>query len=61
MKAFFMIGRLIRIALILSLIILLLNRLFSRRQKQELHFWVKITAAALLLVSAAALLWHMMI
>lgn len=58
-----MIGRLIRIALILGLLALVVHRLFNRRQKQTVYFWVKAIAiglltASLLAVLAALLHWH---
>lgn len=58
-----MIGRLIRIALILGLMALVVHRLFNRAQQQTVYFWVKAIAVGLLTASALAVLmsllyWH---
>ncbi len=51
-----MLGRLLRIFLIIAILLIVINRLFSRRQKREMTFWVSLLAYGFLGVSVVALL-----
>ncbi len=51
-----MLGRILRIFLIIAIMLIIINRLFSRQQKREMTFWVSILAYAFLGVSVVALL-----
>lgn len=51
-----MIGRLIKLVLVVLVLALLIQRLFNRRQKKEIHFWFTSIAAGLVLASLLALL-----
>ncbi|MBP6116342.1 MAG: hypothetical protein KBC57_10780 [Neisseriaceae bacterium] len=50
-----MLGRVLRIFLIIAVVLIIINRLFSRSQKREMTFWVSVLAYAFLGVSAIAL------
>lgn len=50
-----MLGRILRIFLIIALLLIIINRLFSRSQKREMTFWVSVLAYAFLGVSVVAL------
>ena len=54
-----MIGRLFRIFFFFALAALIINRLFSRRQKRALHDIAKISAWVLLGAAAATLFWYL--
>lgn len=51
-----MLGRMLRIFLIIAIVLIIINRLFSRTQKREMTFWVSVLAYAFLGVSVIALL-----
>ena len=51
-----MLGRLLRIFLIIAILLIVINCLFSRRQKREMTFWVSLLAYGFLGVSVVALL-----
>ncbi|MBP6345490.1 hypothetical protein AB8Q18_11095 [Neisseriaceae bacterium CLB008] len=50
-----MLGRILRIFLIIAVVLIIINRLFSRSQKREMTFWVSVLAYAFLGVSVVAL------
>ncbi|WP_301673755.1 protein MIGRI [Neisseria blantyrii] len=54
-----MIGRLFRIFFLFALAALIINRLFSRRQKRALREVAKISAWVLLGSAAATLFWYL--
>lgn len=54
-----MIGRLLRIFFIFALIALIINRLFSRKQKRALREVIQISAWVLLGASVATLVWYL--
>ncbi|WP_199900851.1 protein MIGRI [Neisseria cinerea] len=54
-----MIGRLFRIFFFFALAALIINRLFSRRQKRALRDIAKISAWVLLGAAAATLFWYL--
>ncbi|WP_066565577.1 hypothetical protein [Snodgrassella sp. CFCC 13594] len=51
-----MIGRLIKFALVVLVLVLVIQRLFNRKQKKEVHFWFVSIAVGLILASLLALL-----
>lgn len=51
-----MLGRILRIFLIIAVVLIIINRLFSRSQKREMTFWVSVLAYAFLGVSVVALI-----
>ena len=51
-----MIGRLIKFALVVLVLVLVIQRLFNRKQKKEVHFWFVSIAVGLVLASFLALL-----
>ncbi|WP_416192314.1 protein MIGRI [Neisseria sp. CCUG12390] len=55
-----MIGRLLRIFFVFALIALIVNRLFSRKQKRALREVIQISAWVLAGASAATLIWYLM-
>ncbi|QEY25083.1 protein MIGRI [Neisseria animalis] len=54
-----MIGRLFRIFLLFAFIALIINRLFSRKQKRALREVMQISAWVMLGAAAATLIWYL--
>ncbi|PSJ80569.1 protein MIGRI [Neisseria iguanae] len=54
-----MIGRLLRIFFFFALITLIINRLFSRKQKRALREVAQISARVLAGASVATLIWYL--
>lgn len=53
-----MIGRILRIVFLVSLAVLIANRLFSRRQKRALDEVIRISAWVVFIISSLAFLLH---
>ena len=53
-----MIGRILRIFFFITLIALIIHRLFNRKQKRALHEVVQISAWVFLAAAVVALLWY---
>ena len=54
-----MIGRLFRIFLLFAVVALIIQRLFSRKQKRALREVIQISAWGLLGAAAATLVWYL--
>lgn len=54
-----MIGRLFRIFLLFAVVALIIQRLFSRKQKRALREVIQISAWVLLGAAAATLVWYL--
>lgn len=55
-----MLGRILRVLLLMLLAGFVVHRLFSREQKHTIHYWVRVFAYSLLAVSALMLIWRLM-
>ncbi|QMT35305.1 protein MIGRI [Neisseria wadsworthii] len=54
-----MIGRILRIILLISIAAIIINRLFSRKQKRALNDIVRLAAWMVLIVTALVFLLHL--
>ena len=53
-----MIGRILRVLMLMAVAALIINRLFSRQHKRNIHYWVRLIAYSFLAVSVLLLLWQ---
>lgn len=53
-----MIGRILRVLMLMAVAALIINRLFSRQHKRSIHYWVRLIAYSFLTVSVLLLLWQ---